>query len=84
MNVNKQNQTTNVNALDRVIRQQPLVDKAYSDVQGNNTFGDMYKYGREGLPNFKLPEAPDAVKAPDFDKLANGAYDKIEDQKIGG
>ena len=84
LNMNKQNQTTNVNALDKIIRQQPLVDKAYSDVQGLNTFGDMYKYGREGLPDFKLPEAPDPVKAPDFEKLANNAYDKIEDQKIGG
>lgn len=74
MNYNKGNQANNVQALDTVVRQAPIVDKAYSDVQGNNTFGDMYAYGRGGLPTFKVPKPPSKIESPDF----GGMYDKTK------
>ena len=79
---NKGNQTTNVQALDQTVRKAPIIDKAYSTIQGKNTFGDMYSYGRNELPNFNLPTPGKGVEAPDF----GGIYDKtkkdLDDYKI--
>ena len=72
---NKNHQSTNVGALDQNIRQAPIVDKAYSTVQGNNTYGDMYSYGRKELPGFSMPDPMKGVEGPDF----RGIYDDVRD-----
>ena len=76
---NKANQAINVGGLDQQIRAQPIVDRAYSTVQGLNTYGDMYRYGRENLPIFNQPDPAKPVERPDF----NDMYDRIKDD-IGG
>ena len=79
---NKGNQTTNVQALDQNIRSAPINDRAYETMQGVNTYGDMYSYGRKELPEFKLPTPGKGVESPDF----AGMYDKtkkdLDDYKI--
>lgn len=82
MNMNKGNQTTNTEALDRTIRNAPIVDKARSDVQGNNTYGDMYSYGRGGLPGYTQPSDPSKIEQPDFDKQSDKYTDQISKFKI--
>ena len=82
LNTNKANQSVNVNALDSNIRKAPMVDKAKGDLQGLNTYGDMYSYGRNNLPNYSMPDNPSKIEQPDF----GGMYDKvtgdIEKQKL--
>ena len=79
---NKNHQTTNVGALDQNIRSAPINDRAYETMQGVNTYGDMYSYGRKELPEFKLPTPAKGVESPDF----AGMYDKtkkdLDDYKI--
>ena len=72
---NKGNQTTNVSQLDQGIRSQPIYDKAYSDVQSNNTYGDMYAYGRKELPGWNRGDSMKGVESPDF----KGMYDQTKD-----
>jgi hypothetical protein len=71
---NKNHQTTNVGALDQNIRQAPITDKAYSTVQSNNTYGDMYAYGRKELPGYSRPDSMKGVETPDF----QGMYDQTK------
>jgi len=79
---NKQNQTVNVAELDKQIRSQPITDKAYSDVQGNNTYGDMYSYGRNELPDWNRGESMQGVEAPDFKGMYNQTKDDLDDYKV--
>ena len=79
---NKQWQTTDVAALDRNIRQAPMVDKANSQVQANNTYGDMYSYGRNNLPNYSQPNKPSKIEQPDFAGMSDKYIDKIDNYKI--
>ena len=79
---NKGNQTTNVQALDQTVRKAPIVDKAYSTVQGNNTYGDMYRYGREELPGFSMPDPMKGVDSPDFKGMYNQTKKDLDDYKI--
>ena len=79
---NKGNQATNVAQLDQTIRKAPIVDNAYSTVQGNNTYGDMYAYGRKELPNFKLPTPMKGVDTPDFKGMYNQTKNDLDDYKI--
>jgi len=65
----------NIQALDKHIRTSPLYHGAKSELEGLKTFGDMYRYGREQLPDFKLPSPMEAVEKPDFE----GMYDKSRD-----
>ncbi len=66
---NKDTQAINVGGLDKIVRQAPIVDKAYSTVQGNNTYGDMYSYGRKELPAFKMGEPMKGQEMPDFQDM---------------
>lgn len=79
---NKANQPVNVGQLDQTIRKAPIIDNAYSTVQGNNTYGDMYAYGRKELPGFSMPDPMKGVESPDF----SGIYDKtkkdLDDYKV--
>jgi hypothetical protein len=82
MAMNKGNQVTNVAKLDQGIRQSPLYDEAKSKVQGLNTYGDMYRYGREEMPNFSRPDDPEEIKTPDFRGIYNDTRDDISNIKI--
>ena len=64
----------NIEALDKQIRRAPLYDEAKSTLEGLKTFGDMYRYGRESLPEFKTPSPMEAVEKPDF----QGIYDRTK------
>ena len=77
---NKGNQSTNIQALDSTIRKAPIYDRAYSQVQGLKTYGDMYRYGRESLPNWSMPNPMEGVKDPDIGGMTNDYMDRI-DQK---
>ncbi len=79
---NKGNQTTNVQALDQTIRKAPIIDRAYSDVQANNTYGDMYRYGREELPNWKMPTPMGPSKDADIEGIYDKARKDIKDTKL--
>ena len=79
---NKGNQVTNVARLDTAIRSQPIYDKAYSDVQGNNTYGDMYSYGRKELPNWAQSTPMKGTEAPDFQGIYNQTKDDLDNYKI--
>ena len=84
INKNKQVSKGNINfeALDANIRKAPLIDKAYSDVQGLNTYGDMYGYGRGGLPGYNMPDNPNKIEQPDFQGISDNYINKIDDYKI--
>ncbi len=79
---NKGNQTTNVQALDQVVRKAPIIDKAYSTIEGKNTYGDMYSYGRHELPNFNLPTPGKGVKGPDFGKIYDKTKEDLDEYSI--
>ena len=82
IDMNKANQSTNVAALDKHIRSQPIVDNAYGTMQGLNTYGDMYRYGREELPDWKKPEPQKPVKQPDFQGMYDQSRKDINNIKI--
>ena len=79
---NKDHQTTNVGALDQNIRSAPINDKAYSDVQGNNTYGDMYAYGRKELPAWNRGESMKGVESPDFQGMYNQTKNDLDKYKV--
>ena len=82
MDMNKNNQSINVAKLDQAIRQAPMYDKARSDLQGLNTYGDMYSYGRKELPNFTPGGDAKPVETPDFRGIYNDTRDDINSTKI--
>ena len=79
---NKGNQSTNVAALDQTIRSAPINDRAYATVQGNNTYGDMYSYGRKELPAWKQGESMKGQEMPDFNKMYNQTKNDLNDYKV--
>ena len=79
---NKDHQSTNVGALDQNIRSAPITDRAYSTVQSNNTYGDMYSYGRKELPAWKQGEAMKGVEAPDFKGMYNQTKKDLDSYKV--
>ena len=81
---NKGTQSVNIGALDQVIRQAPLADRAYSTISGLNTYGDMYRYGRESLPTFNQPTPAKPVEKPDFQGMYNDVRDDISNVKVKG
>ena len=82
MDMNKNNQSISVAKLDQGIRQAPMYDEAKSKVTGLSTFGDMYRYGREALPGWNLPDPMKGVEKPDLEKIGDKYSGKIEDMKI--
>ena len=78
------NRITNVDmaALDKQIRSAPIVDQAYSTVQGNNTYGDMYAYGRKELPGFNRPDPMKGVESPDFQGMYNQTKKDLDNYKV--
>ena len=65
----------NIEALDRSIRSRPLYHEAKGKLEDLNTFGDMYRYGREELPEWRQPTPMEGVESPDFE----GMYDKTKE-----
>ena len=82
LELNKQYQSTNIAQLDKTIRQAPMYDKAKSDVQGLNTYGDMYSYKRNELPTFTPGGDAKPVETPDFRGIYNDTRDDINSIKI--
>ena len=79
---NKATSNINVNSLDQTIRKAPIVDKAYSTMEGLNTYGDMYSYGRKELPGFNLPTPQGPSKDPDIKGIYNDARKYIKKTKL--
>ena len=71
-----------IEALDRQIRKAPLYHHAKSELEGLKTFGDMYRYGRESLPEFKTPAPMEAVESPDFEGMYKRTKNDIDDIDI--
>ncbi len=71
-----------IEALDKQIRRAPLYHHAKSELEGLKTFGDMYRYGRESLPDFKTPAPMEAVEKPDFEGIYNKTKGDIDDIEI--
>ena len=84
LKMNKANQSVDIGALDQTIRKAPEINKAESQVQGGYTYGDMYSYGRNNLPNWTAPESPSKIEGPDFDSMYDKVTGDIEKQKING
>jgi len=59
-----------------------MYDEAKSKLEGLKTFGDMYRYGRESLPDFKTPAPMEAVETPDFEGMYKRTKDDIDDIDI--
>ena len=79
---NKQHQAINVGALDKTVRQAPMVDQAYGKLEGKNTFGDMYSYGRKELPAWQRGESMKATETPDFKGMYDQTKKDLDDYKI--
>ena len=72
----------NIEALDRNIRQRPLYHEAKSKLEGLKTFGDVARWSREMLPDFKMPDPMEAVEKPDFEGMYNRSKDDLDDLEI--
>ena len=79
---NKNHQTTNVGALDQSIRSAPITDQAYSTVQSNNTYGDMYRYGREESPKWEQGDPMKGVESPNFQDMYDRTREDLDKYKI--
>ena len=69
-------------ALDKHIRTTPLYSDAKSKLAGLNAYGDMYKYGRENLPEWSQPSAPKGVESPNFESMYTRSKKDLDDIKI--
>ena len=76
------NNPMNVQALDQQIRTAPLYHESKSKLEGLRTFGDVARWSREDLPEFKLPAPMEAVETPDFDKMYDRTRDDLDELKI--
>ena len=79
---NKANQSVNVGKLDQTIRKAPIIDNAYSKVEGLNTYGDMYSYGRKELPGWNMPDPMEGVESPDFKGIYNDVREDLDEYKV--
>jgi len=72
----------NIEALDKSIRSRPLYHEAKGKLEDLNTFGDMYRYGREELPEWKQPTPMKGVEEPDFDGMYKGIRDDLDKYEV--
>ena len=82
LKMNKANQSVDIGALDQTIRKAPIINQSQQQVQGGYTYGDMYSYGKNNLPNYSMPENPSKIEGPDFDSMYDKVTGDIEKQKI--
>ena len=69
-------------ALDKHIRETPLYSEAKSRLEGLSTYGDMYRKGRETLPNWSQPNPMEATESPDFENMYNRSKKDLDSIKI--
>jgi hypothetical protein len=72
----------NIEALDKSIRSRPLYHEAKGKLEDLNTFGDMYRYGREELPEWKQPDPMEGIEKPDFDGIYDRTKEDLNDMKL--
>ena len=72
----------NIEALDKHIRQTPLYHGAKAELENLKTFGDMYRYGREKLPEWNQPDPMEGVKAPDFEGIYDRTKKDLDEYKV--
>jgi len=72
----------NIEKLDASIRQRPLYHEAKSKLEGLRTFGDVARWSREALPDFKLPDPMEAVEKPDFEGMYNRSKSDLDELEI--
>lgn len=72
----------NVEALDKSIRSRPLYHEAKGKLEDLNTFGDMYRYGREELPEWRQPAPMEGVESPDFEGMYDKTKKDLDDYKV--
>ncbi len=71
-----------IQALDKQIRSAPLYHEAKGRMEDLNTFGDMYRYGREQLPEYKQPDPMKEVESPDFGDMYNRTKKDLDEYKV--
>ena len=69
-------------ALDKSIRSRPLYHEAKGKLEDLNTFGDMYRYGREELPSWQQPDPMEGVESPDFESIYDKTKEDLDDYKV--
>ena len=69
----------NIEALDHNIRMRPLYHEAKSKLEGLKTYGDVARWSREMLPDFKMPAPMEATEVPDFQAMGDKYMSKIDD-----
>jgi hypothetical protein len=67
--------------LDKNIRQRPLYHEAKSKLHGLTTYGDVDRWSKEALPDFKLPAPMEETEVPDLEGIGNRYMDRIGDVK---
>ena len=72
----------NIEKLDHSIRMRPLYHEAKSKLEGLKTFGDVARWSREALPDFKLPDPMEAVEKPDFEGMYNRSKSDLDELEI--
>ncbi len=72
----------NVEALDKSIRSRPLYHEAKGKLEDLNTFGDMYRYGREESPKWNQPSPMEGVETPDFEGMYDRTKKDLDDYKV--
>jgi hypothetical protein len=78
----RNNQTFDVEAMDRQIRRAPLYHNAKSELEGLLTYGDKYRNSRENPVSWNNPTSPKAPDKPDFESIYNKTRDDIDDIDI--
>ena len=66
------NESLDINAMDKRIKQREMYSRAKSDMMGANLFGDMYNMKP---PTWAQPDPEGKVETPDFEKM----YEKYSD-----
>ena len=79
---NKDTQAINVGQLDQIVRAAPITDKSYGKLEGLNTYGDMYSYGRKELPAWQRGESMKATETPDFKGMYDQTKKDLDDYKV--
>ena len=79
---NKDTQAINVGKMDEIVRQAPIIDKAYGTLQSKDTYGDMYSYGRKELPAWQRGESMKGTESPDFQSMYNQTKKDLDAYKI--
>ena len=62
----RNNESLDINAMDKRIKDREMYSRAKADVMGSNIFGDMFK---GSAPNWNSPEREGPVETPDFNKM---------------